>query len=116
MTGIISYGTITIDAESSGYTIGQFVDIPSIQADLVRVYNVGTSEVFVGFGSSDAQEATATIPAKSEEANAFPVPPKESVILHKGAGNDQVAVVTQGGKSPVRVTAVKAANSGGGVI
>lgn len=115
MTAIIPYGSISLDASPS-VAVGNFTDTESIAAETVRVYNTGSVEVFVGFGKSTGGGASVSVPTRNETNGSFSIPPKESEVLYKGSGNDQIAVITSGGLSAVRFTAVKLQNSGGEIM
>lgn len=114
-SGLIPYGTISLEAFTDPAN-AVFTDPASIQADSVRVYNSGIVEVFVGTSDIPGQKASVFIPGKSESSNATPVGPKDSVTIYKGAGIDNVAVITAGGKSHVRFTAIKNSQSGGDML
>ena len=105
-TIIKPYQTITVAATPDG-VLGKFIDPASIDAENTLVYNTSTVEIFVEFGGSDGEDVVASV-------NSFPVPPKESVIVCKGSGNDMVSVLTESGQATVRITAIDSISSAGG--
>ena len=95
---MIPYSTITLQASPSGVT-DKFTDVASVQAESMRVYNSGTVDAMISSG----------------DIKSFPLPPKDSVILQKGEGTDEVTATTESGSTKILCTAVQS-NSGGDVM
>lgn len=93
---ITAFSTITLKATPNGVTEA-FTDNDSIQANSVRAYNNSTVEAFLSVGSI---------------VN-FPVPPNDSVILNKGAGNASLTAMTESGSATIRCTAIQETGSNG---
>ncbi|CAM6031509.1 unnamed protein product [Sphagnum compactum] len=97
------YATAVVSVGTGTNTTIVFTDVQSIQASDVMFGNKGTTDVYVGFGTTTAS-STAVVPGIGPVYNGMPVEAGAVKVVKKGVGNNFIGLISTGSTNTINVT------------